>query len=583
MPGVGGDIELMSVSDIALWIAGRKATGTLTVRRVGIEARFTIREGHCMQAASTDPREYLGQHLINFGHINEEQLQQAFDTQKETKVPLGRILVMVELLTMAQLQTVIFFKTREGFLEALGWHEGSWRFVPETDTAPELDSERPVDLREAVSEAAARQQMWGEIRRVFPSDGTRCDVVVDPATVESAFDRRLLELMARGVSVGEAALELRAMDFQVYARLYDLANRQLVRPVLTATFRIPRSATPMAATSPLAAALAAAAPLLSTPTSTPTPPPGPAPPRTATPAPALFPFPSAAHTAPAAPTGSPPGTASTTVTLPRTLTPPSPPPVLAPPAPALFPLPFPGATAATAATAATPKGPAFSSGFAVGRIAPAPPATSAPSPSPTPSPSPPPPAPPPAPSAAPTPVARLDDLELKVEVDDEPPPPRWSPPPAPPAAPPPRAGEEDGGFGTYMMVKKPAAVENPIKALEMALAGRNWAEALLLAQRILEHDPHDSEAIAALRVADAQLRKQEKTSGPTDADFARVPRLTAPLAEMPAEHLTSKERYVLSRIDGQRSLAKIAAVSPVQRAELWRIVESFVQQGVLTY
>jgi hypothetical protein len=554
MPGVGGDIELMSVSDIALWIAGRGLTGTLTVRRVGIEARFTIRQGQCTQAASTDPREYLGQHLINFGHINEEQLQQAFDTQKETKVPLGRVLVMVELLTMGQLQTVIFFKTREGLLEALGWREGTWRFVPETEADPELDSERPVDLREAASEAAARQQMWGEIRRVFPSDGTRCDVIVDPATVESAFDRRLLSLMAKGMSVGEAALELRAMDFQVYARLYDLANRNLVRPVHTATFRNPRSATPMAAQSPLAAALAA--PLLSKSAAPTT---AAVPPRTATPAPSLQPFP--APTAPTAPAAA---------SLPRTLTPPPPPPVVAPPAPALFPLPFPSATAPGAPT----KGPAFSSGFAVGR-APAPAATTAPTttaPTTT----------APTTTAPPSPSLALDDLELKVEVEVEPEPPRWAPAP-PPSTPAMRPADDDPGFGTYMMVKKPAAAENPIKALEVALAGRNWAEALLLAQRILEHDPHDSEAIAALRVADTQLRKQEKAGGPGDADFARVPRLTMPLAQVPQGHLTSKERYVLSRIDGQRSLAQIAAVSPVQRAELWRIVESFVQQGVLKY
>lgn len=562
MSGVGGDIELMSVSDIALWVAERGLTGTLTVRRVGIEARFTIRQGQCMQAASTDPREYLGQHLINFGYINEEQLQQAFDTQKETKVPLGRVLVMVELLTMAQLQTVIFFKTREGLLEALGWREGSWRFVPRTDTDPELDSERPVDLREAVSEAAARQQMWSEIRRVFPSDGTRCEVNVDPATVESGFDRRLLSLMAKGVSVGEAALELRAMDFQVYARLYDLANRNLVRPVLTSTFKNPRSATPLAAPSPLAAALAAAAPLLSKPA----PPTAAATPRTATPAPSLQPFPM-----PMAPT------APSAAALPRTLTPPPPPPVVAPPAPALFPLPFPSVTAAGAPA----KGPAFSSGFVVGRVPTAPATTAAPTPPPPAAPTTP---PPPAASPATSSLA-LDDLELKVEVEVEaaPPPPRWSPPPPPPATPAPRAADDDPGFGTYMMVKKPAAAENPIKALEVALTGRNWAEALLLAQRILEHDPHDSEAIAALRVADAQLRKQEKSSGPTDADFARVPRLMVPLAEVSGDHLTSKERYVLSRIDGQRSLAQIAAVSPVQRAELWRIVESFVQQGVLRY
>jgi hypothetical protein len=134
------------------------------------------------------------------------------------------------------------------------------------------------------------------------------------------------------------------------------------------------------------------------------------------------------------------------------------------------------------------------------------------------------------------------------------------------------------------MVKKPGeAADNPVKALELALMSRQWGDAVLLAQRILEHDPFDGEAMAALRIAGVQLRKAEKASGPTDDDFGKVPRLAMPLSEIALEHLSSKERYVLSRIDGQRSLAQIAAVSPVQRAELWRIVESFVQRNVLVY
>jgi hypothetical protein len=144
--------------------------------------------------------------------------------------------------------------------------------------------------------------------------------------------------------------------------------------------------------------------------------------------------------------------------------------------------------------------------------------------------------------------------------------------------------DEDSTFGTYMMVKKPGeAADNPVKALELALMSRQWGDAVLLAQRILEHDPFDGEAMAALRIAGVQLRKLERASGPTDADFGKVPRLAMPLSEIALEHLSSKERYVLSRIDGQRSLAQIAAVSPVQRAELWRIVESFVQRNVLVY
>ncbi len=47
-----------------------------------------------------------------------------------------------------------------------------------------------------------------------------------------------MQLMRAGHTVGEAALELRAMDFQVYARLYDLASRQLVKPLLTSTVQV---------------------------------------------------------------------------------------------------------------------------------------------------------------------------------------------------------------------------------------------------------------------------------------------------------------------------------------------------------
>ncbi len=148
MPSVGGDIELMPVTDVALWVAGRNFTGTLSIRRRAVESRFTLRQGRCVQAASNDPREYLGQHLINFGHIDEEQLQRAFDTQKETKVPLGRVLVMVDAISSEQLQTVLLFKTREGLLESLGWLEGSWKLTPEIDGDPDLDCDRPIDLRE---------------------------------------------------------------------------------------------------------------------------------------------------------------------------------------------------------------------------------------------------------------------------------------------------------------------------------------------------------------------------------------------------------------------------------------------------
>jgi hypothetical protein len=213
MAAISGDIGLMPVGDLIIWIANRALSGTFMVKKRGADSRFVIREGRLWQAASLDPREYLGQHLINFGYISEDQLQKAFDTQQETHVPLGRVLVMVDAVKQDQLERVLMFKTRESILEAMSWTEGAFKLTDEVPQTTELDTISPVDLHEAHSEALARAQMWGEIRSVFPSDATRVDVLVDPARL-SGFDKKLVQLMHQGRSIGEASLELRSMDFQ---------------------------------------------------------------------------------------------------------------------------------------------------------------------------------------------------------------------------------------------------------------------------------------------------------------------------------------------------------------------------------
>jgi hypothetical protein len=424
MAAVSGDIDLMPVGDLVIWVANRALSGTFTVRKRGMEVRFVIRDGKLWQAASQDPREYLGQHLINFGYITEEQLQKAFDTQQETHVPLGRVLVMVDAVNQDQLERVLVFKTRESLLEAMSWNDGSFRLTDEVPDTRELDTAQPVDLHEAHSEAVARAAMWHEIRSVFPSDATRVEVTVDPGRL-SGFDRKLVHLMAAGRSVGEASLELRSMDFQTYARLYDLYNRGAVRPRLAGPHPPPPPGLP---------------------------PPPPMQPRSPTPAPGA---------------------------LPRR----------------------------------------------------------------------------PTPRAGGSPSATLGASTYVLLRPEQP-------------------AEAPG-------VHVPAEAQDPSAAMQVALAGRNWSDALLLAQRILEVDPQSSEAIAAWRVAEAQLRK----TAPADegVDLTLIPRLAMPREQIALAHLTSKERYVLSRVDGRRSLQQIAAVSPIQKAELVRIVNAFVSRGVLKF
>jgi hypothetical protein len=241
MASISGDITLMPVGDLFLWVANRQLSVTITMVHGQFDRRFVVRDGLVAQAASSDPREYLGQHLINFDYIDEDQLQKAFDTQQETKVPLGRVLCMVDMVTEEQLARVLLFKSRESLLEAMCWREGSFKVSTDVPQDRALDAEIPVNLLEVHSEGLARARMWEEIRRVFPTDATRCDVLVEPGASSSGFDQRLLELLRSGVSVGEASLELRAMDFQIYARLYDLYNRKLIQPRLQV---VPHAGTP---------------------------------------------------------------------------------------------------------------------------------------------------------------------------------------------------------------------------------------------------------------------------------------------------------------------------------------------------
>lgn len=103
MPQLSGDIELMPLTDVVAWLGNHKRSVTLTVKARQTTTDFLIRDGGLVQSSSSDPREYLGQHLINFGYIDEEQLTRAFETQQETAVPLGRVLVMVSALTAERL------------------------------------------------------------------------------------------------------------------------------------------------------------------------------------------------------------------------------------------------------------------------------------------------------------------------------------------------------------------------------------------------------------------------------------------------------------------------------------------------
>ena len=167
MRGLSGDFATMPLRDLVVYLGNRRLTGRLDLERDGVRKQVVMEEGDVINASSNIPREYLGQFLINLGHINEEQFERAYATQRETKVFLGRILVMIGLVSEETVQGALLVKFRETLLEAFGWSEGTFLFEP---TAAEGTDglEVRLPLLEVYKESELRVQAWQQIRAVFP-------------------------------------------------------------------------------------------------------------------------------------------------------------------------------------------------------------------------------------------------------------------------------------------------------------------------------------------------------------------------------------------------------------------------------
>ena len=215
----------MPLKDLVVYLGNRKATGTLNLEHGAIRKQIVMVAGDVINSSSNEPREYLGQFLINLGQISEEQFHRAYETQRETRIFLGRILVMIGAVSEAQVSNAINLKTRETLLEAFQWTHGTFAF--ESDKIPELPS--GVDLRvpllEIHQESETRDEMWKQMRAVFTSG--KLHLSVDRAQLAeepkpNSLDDRLLHQIETGKTIDEIILALHATDFFLYQRLYAL-------------------------------------------------------------------------------------------------------------------------------------------------------------------------------------------------------------------------------------------------------------------------------------------------------------------------------------------------------------------------
>jgi hypothetical protein len=227
MRGLMGSFAVLPLGELVEILARRRLSGTLTCERGTVRKSLSLRGGVAVAAASNDPREFLGQLLINFGHLDEDQLTRAFRTQEETKVRLGKVLVMVGLVPPETVREVLTIKIRETLLDVFLWDSGVFSF---DDTPPEPPDEldATVPLPDITREAEFRATAWSAFRGEFPTGAAALvvdEAKVAPGLAPDTVDGRLLALAREGKTVDEIGLALHATDFHLYQRLYALARQ----------------------------------------------------------------------------------------------------------------------------------------------------------------------------------------------------------------------------------------------------------------------------------------------------------------------------------------------------------------------
>lgn len=234
MQGLVGDFSTMPLKDLVVYLGNRRTTGTLVLERDGVRKKVVLVNGLVVRASSNQRREYLGQFLINLGHINEDQFNKAYETQKETRVLLGKILSMIGLVPEKVVLNGLSLKIRETLLEAFQWERGTFSFEPAQSVEVGDELELQIDLLDIHREGEFRETAWKAIRAVFPHGEVRLRLNEEqlPEPLKpGTLDTRLVELIKEGATIDEMILALHATDFYLYQRLYALYRLEAIAVV----------------------------------------------------------------------------------------------------------------------------------------------------------------------------------------------------------------------------------------------------------------------------------------------------------------------------------------------------------------
>ncbi len=227
--GLKGDLSTMGLEDILQWLAVGKKTGVLELKGFLHTKRVSFADGRITSVWSSDPREYLGQYLLAFNRITEEQLREALATQEDENQLLGRILVNRQLITEAEIRRIVQMKVEESIYDTFLWTMGTFEFL-DGQPPPQRSMLLGLEVTGVVLEGARRMDEWKRVRMVIKG-GDAILAAVPEAIAEmlplASEDADILARLDGYKTVDQLVIEMRVPEFKANKLLFDLCEKGL--------------------------------------------------------------------------------------------------------------------------------------------------------------------------------------------------------------------------------------------------------------------------------------------------------------------------------------------------------------------
>ncbi|HSP14611.1 MAG TPA: DUF4388 domain-containing protein [Thermoanaerobaculia bacterium] len=228
--GVSGNLKSMLPGDLLQWLSLAQKTGTLVVTSKDVEKKIFFESGRVISSASNDPREYLGQFLMSHGYLNEEELRKAMEVQQQSSILLGKILVIIGLITEKDLTRLMRLKAEEEIFDVFLWKEGTFQFLD--DELPQMEMvPLRIDVTGIIMEGTRRSDEWPRIREVIPNDAV-VPVVQKPIEVDEEFGEaqtQVIDSIDGKRTIAEIVLESRSSSFIVCSTLRPLVRAGFIQ------------------------------------------------------------------------------------------------------------------------------------------------------------------------------------------------------------------------------------------------------------------------------------------------------------------------------------------------------------------